>query len=544
MVILAAMLTAAVVYADNIKVLEENNNLVVKDSNDNLLATFEDAGPTGNLKVTGQVYEDGATRAGSFEVGADAGTAETVNTGDTLTVSGGTDISTSVGAPDTVTINADGALTRDEEWNSRDEVEAAWQGTTTIWCNDNDGAGSTLDADTLDGTEAAGFQAADEGLTNIAGLAVADGNVIVGDGANWVAESGSTAQASLGLTIGSDVQGWDADLDDLADRTLTGDFVNTANPWADNEVADALTVTGYMQDEDVNTFAELQAWVSDKTLINTADAADISGVWEIQDNTRLNFGDDADVGLESVSAGELVVVDAADNTLASFTDAGSWGDFEVTGIGSFGEELASGGVGLEIKRDAGGVNFGRGWGGYLKNDADEWVHYGITSFQIETNTDGAEDGYFSVGLIADGVMPHYTLRQLRLYSNGDGHFSGDVHAGGDGDFVGEIHADGADLDGPLTLAVANFDVDEAAQSVSGANIFKVTDGWGPNETITSLTNGQTGQQITIIGGDSDCTVVDDNDDLDLSANWVAHAKDTLVLVCDGSTWYELSRSDN
>jgi hypothetical protein len=36
-------------------------------------------------------------------------------------------------------------------------------------------------------------------LADIAGLAVTDGNIIVGDGTNWVAESGSTARASLGL---------------------------------------------------------------------------------------------------------------------------------------------------------------------------------------------------------------------------------------------------------------------------------------------------------------------------------------------------------
>ena len=42
-------------------------------------------------------------------------------------------------------------------------------------------------------------QAYDVGLADIAGLAVTDGNFIVGDGANWVAESGATARTSLGL---------------------------------------------------------------------------------------------------------------------------------------------------------------------------------------------------------------------------------------------------------------------------------------------------------------------------------------------------------
>jgi hypothetical protein len=42
-------------------------------------------------------------------------------------------------------------------------------------------------------------QAYDAGLADISGLAVTDGNFIVGDGANWVAESGATARTSLGL---------------------------------------------------------------------------------------------------------------------------------------------------------------------------------------------------------------------------------------------------------------------------------------------------------------------------------------------------------
>jgi hypothetical protein len=42
-------------------------------------------------------------------------------------------------------------------------------------------------------------QPANAGLSDIAGLAKTDGNIIVGDGTNWVAEFGATARASLGL---------------------------------------------------------------------------------------------------------------------------------------------------------------------------------------------------------------------------------------------------------------------------------------------------------------------------------------------------------
>jgi len=50
------------------------------------------------------------------------------------------------------------------------------------------------------------YQGADAGLTDIAALAVTDGNIIVGNGTNWVAESGATARTSLGLGTSDTVQ--------------------------------------------------------------------------------------------------------------------------------------------------------------------------------------------------------------------------------------------------------------------------------------------------------------------------------------------------
>ena len=49
-------------------------------------------------------------------------------------------------------------------------------------------------------------QAYDADLTALGGLAKTDGNIIVGDGTTWVAESGATARTSLGVGTGSNVQ--------------------------------------------------------------------------------------------------------------------------------------------------------------------------------------------------------------------------------------------------------------------------------------------------------------------------------------------------
>jgi hypothetical protein len=96
---------------------------------------------------------------------------------------------------------------------------------------------------------------------DIAALAVTDGNIIVGDGTAWVAESGATARASLGVTIGTNVQAHGAVLDDL--NTLGANA-------ADGEVA-------------VGTGAGALAWESGATLrtsigVGTGDSPTFAGL--------------------------------------------------------------------------------------------------------------------------------------------------------------------------------------------------------------------------------------------------------------------------
>jgi len=64
-----------------------------------------------------------------------------------------------------------------------------------------------------------GAQTLHANLTDLSGLAVTDGGIIVGDGSNFVLESGATARTSLGVSIGSDVQAYDAQLDTLSGFT-------------------------------------------------------------------------------------------------------------------------------------------------------------------------------------------------------------------------------------------------------------------------------------------------------------------------------------
>lgn len=83
------------------------------------------------------------------------------------------------------------------------------------------------------------------------------------------------------------------------------DWINVS----DSDIPDAITVTGYMQDEDINTFSELQSWVSDKTLLNEEDIFTIdanwvntANPWDIETETNLVAG----AGLQ-ITSGQLFV---------------------------------------------------------------------------------------------------------------------------------------------------------------------------------------------------------------------------------------------
>ena len=86
-------------------------------------------------------------------------------------------------------------------------------------------------------------QAFDAQLSDVAGLTPSNGVFIVGDGSNFVAESGATARASLGLTIGTNVQAYDADLDNLSGMQSGASAALAALTSTEVAILDGATVT-------------------------------------------------------------------------------------------------------------------------------------------------------------------------------------------------------------------------------------------------------------------------------------------------------------
>jgi hypothetical protein len=72
-------------------------------------------------------------------------------------------------------------------------------------------------------------------IADINAITQADGTIIVSDGSNWVGESGATARASLGVSIGSDVQAYAPGLASIAGLTTAADkmiYTTASNTYA------------------------------------------------------------------------------------------------------------------------------------------------------------------------------------------------------------------------------------------------------------------------------------------------------------------------
>jgi|5B_taG_2_1085324.scaffolds.fasta_scaffold05413_2 hypothetical protein len=338
----------------------------------------------------------------------------------------------------------------------------------------------TINASQLSGTVA--NARLDQQLQDVAGLAVTNGNFIVGDGSNFVAESGSTARASLEL-------GTAATLDTGISNTNVPKFTSGV---ADNDFlrVDGTAIEGRSASEvlsDIGGQASLTFGISNTNAVKIDSTS-------VADDEYARFTAN---GLESRSTAEVLsdigaITASSTNTLTNKTLTNpTINAFSGTGNGSITGDLTltstDGGATenptLDLYRNSaspadndvlGHIAFNG------ENDAGEKIQYAEIESRIIDASDGSEDGRLVFSAMLNGTNTNYYSPSFGLnLMFRDVYLNNGVN----------ILFEGATADDhELTLTSADVTADRTITLPDATGTVQLTDGSGAS--LTSLNASQ------------------------------------------------------
>jgi hypothetical protein len=199
-----------------------------------------------------------------------------------------------------------------------------------------------------------------------------------------------------------------------------------------------------------------------------------------------------------------------------------------------GMRLTSTGLGIGTSSPGTLLDLGTSTGQKISVYRNGTIRYG---FGIETDTmryyvpTGASNAVHSFGQISTTDGTTYTER-MRLDSSGNLGI-GTTSPGAMLDVAGRAR-------GGLTNRKGVYTAGATTPSVSGVSYLDVSN--SSATTITNFTNGVEGQLLYLLFRDGNTTITRNNAYLAGGTNFTSAANATLLLISDGTSWYEVSRS--
>lgn len=186
----------------------------------------------------------------------------------------------------------------------------------------------------------------------------------------------------------------------------------------------------------------------------------------------------------------------------------------------------------------------------MTSNGNELISKATPVLELTSSTDTAANIIIDAGDTSDGSVTFQDNNTARWSIGNDSSasnaFSISASATLGSSEVVKITSSGAvTLSGGLFQKAVTLAADATSIDASAGNMFKTQANSGAT-AINSISNGVTGQVITILGGSStNASTLADSGIFSLTGAFTANANDTITLICtDGSNWAEMARADN